>query len=496
MKYEGPSVKYEVWNFNLSAFIMPAFTLYPLSFTLYPLSLTLRLHTPWNYTQLGLLIFPLIPALGTLCLLLALVGTWLQQRNKIIRRPLNWVLAILAIWLAIACSFASHPLDSLLGLFNFLPFFGIFAISTSLIQTPAQLRRLANILVITSVPVIVVGFGQLYWGWASPKQWQEILVALGCAITPLGNPPGRMTSVFMYTNILAGYLVIVFILSLGLLIASFQSKDKGTRRQGETMHSPSPCPLLPYSLVPSPYSLFLAVAVIGNFVALILTNSRNAWAIAIIAAIAFAVYQGWRWLLVGVSAIASSVFLAAFGPAPLQQLLRQVVPAYFWQRLTDQLYPNRPVPLLRTTQWQFAWEMTQQRPLTGWGLRSFTTLYQSQMHVWLGHPHNLFLMLTAEIGIPATLVFCGCVTWILYQGIQLLKWSRISSEQHNAQEHLIFFSYLVAFFACIIFNTADVTVFDLRLNTLIWLLLSAICGVVYHQGNAAEGKHPFKPISK
>ena len=230
----------------------------------------------------------------------------------------------------------------------------------------------------------------------------------------------------------------------------------------------------------NPYSLLLGVAVVGNLAALILTNSRNAWAIAVGAGIAFAIYQGWRWLVAGVSAIAISIVTAAFGPAPIQQWLRQIVPSYFWQRLTDQLYPNRPEETLRITQWQFAWELTQQRPWTGWGLRNFSSLYQSKMHVWLGHPHNLFLMLTAEIGIPATLVFCGCVAWVLYRGIQTLLYSNVLITR---KERLVFFSYLVAFFACIVFNTVDVTIFDFRLNTLTWLLLAAICGMIYSHSN-------------
>ena len=316
-----------------------------------------------------------------------------------------------------------------------------------------------------------------------------------------------MSSVFAYANLLAGYLVIVFILSLGLWIENFQEtgarrQESGERRWGDeevgrwgdlstyTQHNP-PITLSPYPLTrrsPSPLAtrLFLTVAVIGNFVALILTNSRNAWAIAVFAAIAFAVYQGWRWLIAGVSAIACSVVLAAFGPEPLQRSLRLVIPSYFWQRLTDQLYPNRPAVSLRTTQWQFAWGLTQQRPWTGWGLRNFQPLYEAQMHAWFGHPHNLFLMLTAETGIPATLVFCGWVSWIFYQGFRLLvNWSkRAKTERMVAQERLIFFSFLLAFFACVLFNTVDVTIFDLRLNTLSWLLLSAISGVIYHQRDA------------
>ncbi len=464
------------------------------------------LQKPWQYAQLGLLLFPLLTPIGSLGLLLALVGTWRQHYKKIIQRPLNWVLAILSGWLVLIGCFAFRPTDAFLGLFNFLPFFGFFAGFSALIQTPAQLRRIAQILVFTSVPVVILGLGQLFWGWATPEAWKGVFGAFGCAIAPKGNPPGRMASVFMYTNLLAGYLVIVFILSLGLWIESFQKlgvrSQKGSEgsegSEGENsifypksrhfLHLGSPQDRSG-SKIQNPKSkiqnriatrVFLTMAVLGNLVALILTNSRNAWAIAICAGIAFAIYLRWHWLTAVVGAIASCVLLAAFGPAPLQQPLRQIVPSYFWQRLTDQLYPNRPVVSLRTTQWQFALKLTQQRPWTGWGLRNFQPLYEMQMHAWFGHPHSLYLMLTTETGIPATLFFCGWVLWIFYQGVRLLlNWSSIN--RRDERDKLIFFSYLVALLACILFNTVDVTIFDLRLNTLVWIVLSAVAGVVCHQ---------------
>lgn len=421
-----------------------------------------RLQIPWKCAQLGLLIFPIIPSLGALGIFLALVGTWRQKYRKIIHRPLNWVLAILAVWLVITASFAFHRSDALLGLFNFLPFFGLFAAFSVLIQTPTQLRQLARILVFTSVVVVIIGLGQLFLDWVTVAQLQSII---GWTIAPDGNPPGRMASVFMYANILAGYLVITFILALGLWIEAYnKASRKGTRKRKLA------------------YLLLLTVAVIGNLVALILTNSRNAWAIAIFACLSFAVYQGWRWLVAGVAVIAGSILCAAFGSSPIQLWLRQIVPAFFWARLTDQMYPDRPLALLRTTQWQSAWTWTLQRPWTGWGLRNFTPLYQEHMHIWLGHPHNFLLMLTVEIGIPAAVLFCGWTFWIIIQGIQLLRnWPFITGldRQQITQDKLIFFSFLVAFFACVLFNTVDVSLFDLRLNTLGWLLLSAICGVVY-----------------
>jgi hypothetical protein len=42
---------------------------------------------------------------------------------------------------------------------------------------------------------------------------------------------------------------------------------------------------------------------------------------------------------------------------------------------------------------------------------------------------------------------------------------------------LIIFTYLVAFGACVLFNLVDVTLSDVKINTIVWLLLAAIAGV-------------------
>ncbi len=450
------------------------------------------LQLPSNLVQLGLLIFPLSPLLGIVGLISAVLITWLRQYRTIIRRPENWGFALLSVLLIITAGFAYDKTVAFVGLFNFLPYFLVFAAYSNLIQTMAQLRLMSWILVITSVPVIIIGLGQLFLGWATSKQWESVLSAFGCVVIPGGNPPSRMASVFMYANILAGYLLIVFILGIALWLESYQQlKVKRSQLRAEV-----PPPLqtgvqesgggsavgrspdlrrLPFRSSPPLPFLFLTVAVIANFVALILTDSRNAWGMAIFACLAYAFYQGWRILVAGVATVAATVLLAAFAPSPVALIFRKVVPAFFWARLNDQLYPDRPVALLRKTQWQFAWSLTQQRPWTGWGLRNFSHLYEAQMHVWLGHPHNLFLMLSSETGLPTTLLFCGLLSWIFIAGVQLLQ----KSKYLHPEDKLILFSYLLVFVVLVLFNTADVSLYDLRLNALSWVLLSAISGVVY-----------------
>jgi O-antigen ligase len=420
-----------------------------------------KLQLAWDCLQVGLFLYPCLPIIGIIELLLAVALVWRLEYRIIIQRPINKGFTILSIWLIITSCFANNPAEAFLGLANFLPFFIVFAAYSSLIQHPAQLRQIARIIVIGSLPVIILGFGQLFLGWTGLAQLQPIS---GWILEAKGNPPGRMSSVFMYANILAAYLQMVFIVGLGLWIETFQN----WRRRGNKVL---------FQL------LFLSVVVPGNAIALILTDSRNVWGNALLACLAFAVYLSWRPIVLVVTTIASSILWASFGLDPSRQWLRQIIPTFFWARLTDELYPDRPLALLRKTQWEFAWWMTQERPWMGWGLRNFTPLYQAKMQLWLGHPHNLLLMLTAEIGIPATILFCGLISWILAQFVLIIRmWpdvALIHPKYQQNQDNLMLFTYLLVFAGFTLFNLLDVTLFDLRVNTLGWLFLAAICGVVY-----------------
>jgi O-antigen ligase len=449
-----------------------------------------NLQFPWNLAQLGLFIFPLSPFLGAVTLGFASLITWLRQHRTVIRRPLNWGFALFGVLLIISCAFAENKTEAFLGLFNFLPFILFFVGFSALIQTPTQLRQLTWNLVISSIPVVIIGFGQLFFGWTS--KLEVLWIVLEINILHHGDPPGRMASIFMHANTLGAYLMIVFILGLGLWLESYQQlrEDKGTRGTRETRGqggqgdkedkeeiyiSPLSSPSPPLPLSPSLHLPFLSVVLIGNFVALILTNSRNAWAIAIAACFAYAVYQGWRIIIAFVSGVVGSVILAAFAPQAIAVIFRKVVPAFFWARLNDQMYPDRPTALMRKTQWQFAWSLAEQRPWTGWGLRNFTALYKAHSQIRLGHPHNLFVMLCAETGFPITLLFCGLLGWIFFAGVQVLR----RSKDIDQKDKLILFSYLLVLVGWVLFNTADVTLFDFRLNTLAWLLFSTVCGIIY-----------------
>ncbi|WP_353931530.1 O-antigen ligase family protein [Okeanomitos corallinicola TIOX110] len=417
-----------------------------------------NLKFPWNSLQFGLIVFPVNPFLGAVTIALAALITWGKKYRTISKKPLHQGFAILSLLLLITTGFANHKLEAFLGLFNLLPYFIVFTGLTPLIQTTTQLRQIAWIMVCGSLPVVIFGFGQLFLGWGFNIQFLWVLIDLH--LTSGGEPPGRMASVLMHANTLAAYLVTIFILGLGLWLENYQLIKQQIKEKTTVDYRPL---------------IFLTITVIANFIALVLTNSRNAWVIAIITCLAYALYQGWRLIVAGFTGVVASILLAAFAPLEIADFFRRFVPYFIWARLNDQMYPNRPIALMRKTQWEFAWNLTQQHPFTGWGLRSFSGLYKEKMQIDLGHPHNLFLMLSAETGLITTLLFCGLLMWILITA-SLTLWKSKSLAPEN---RLIFFSYLLAFIGWIIFNTVDVTTFDLRLSTLFWVFLGALCGVIH-----------------
>lgn len=414
------------------------------------------LQTSWNCIQLGVLILPLLPNLGAVAMFLAVITTFKQRYQQIFTQPKIRGLLGLAGLLLLTVIFAENRVDAILGTANFIPYFLGFAAWAMVIETPVQLLWVTWLLIIPAIPVVILGLGQQFWGWSGIELLQGVL---GWVLTAGGSPPGRMSSVFMYANILAAYLVIIFALALGLLVEELGLIDLGNREKPKFLTHISPR-----------WRLVIVVAVtLVSGVGLITTNSRNAWVVAVCISLAYAIYLGWNWLLGLVVLGVGAMLGAAFGPSPLRDGLRVIVPGYFWQRLTDQNF-SRPIETLRITQWRFTWEMTQQRPITGWGLRNFTPLYEAQMNVWMGHPHSLPLMMMAEVGIPATMAFLAWVGWVLLGGVRMISTSLEKGDR------LILFSYMVAFGACIVFNLADVTIFDFRVNLLGWLLLAGIYG--------------------
>ncbi len=247
-----------------------------------------QLQAPWKFARIGFLIFPVLPAIAVFPIFIALVLTWARAKPGILRHRLNWALAGWGIWSIFVSLFAVSPGDALLGLTNLLPHFGFFAAYSVLIQTTAQLRQLAWIFLISAIPIILLGFGELWLGWGGDITVMDTPIRLW-GLHSGGNPLGRMASLFGYATGLAEYLQMVFIIALGLWVDTWENRDDGDSQSIHRKH--------PQEIWKSPKLIYLSGFLLICGVALIFTSSRSAWGGAIASILIFAVYLSWYWLL-------------------------------------------------------------------------------------------------------------------------------------------------------------------------------------------------------
>jgi hypothetical protein len=433
----------------------------------------------WQLTQLSLLLLPFNTLLGALLMFLNSCALWTKYANQFVQSLLHQLLLILGAWMVIIALFADRKDFALLGLVNFLPFFVAFVAQSRLFQGVQQLRQMAWLLVIPSIPVSVLAIGQILWNWGFHFKLFSLFGGDGILVDMLlrsgGEPAGRASSLFYYATILASYLVITFTVSFGLWVEAIGF--------GRSVKQNSPPPLilnLPPSLQgflrhPVCHQCGLGLLVGLNCTALFLTQSRNAWGIAVAVVVIFSIGLGWRKFLGLMMALLGLITTAAYGSGDVSTWARTIVPRIIWARLNDDLFLDRPQASLRLTQWKFAAGLIEKRPFTGWGLRNFSTLYEASTGFYVGHPHSLPLMLICEMGIPATLLFYGVVGSIVFGSIRQVQLNHWGSRDRTT--HL---TITIAFLSCTAFSFFDVPIFDARINLFGWMLLAALWGCANH----------------
>ncbi|HJN36917.1 MAG: O-antigen ligase family protein [Prochlorococcus sp.] len=347
----------------------------------------------WLTFQLGLLLLPssalLAGALLFVSFLLGLFGRFAACW----RDPWNWPLLLAALLMLLGCLVSYSGWLAWVGLGNWLPFFlGFWAFQPYLVSGASR-RRCVLWLIAGTVPVVITGFGQLWWGWQGP--WELAGGLIVWFMAPGGQPPGRLSGLFDYANIAGAWLVLIWPLALAAVLQPGLSQ----RRRG--------------------LALVVAAAVVT---ALVLTSSRNAWG-ALMLAVPFVIGpMQWNWLLPLFVLGLLPVLLAVVPgiPSAPQQWARSLLPEGLWTRITDLQYgQERGLQHTRLSQWQLALRLVAERPWLGWGAAAFSVLYPLYIgKKWHGHTHNLPLELALSHGLPVALLVVGLVLALLITAVQ------------------------------------------------------------------------------
>jgi hypothetical protein len=391
----------------------------------------------WRCFQLGLILLASSAFLAGLLLFVALV---LGSRHR--RAPLvdgaNRLLLAAAALMVLGCFGATSGWLAWVGLANWLPFFWAFWGYQPYLTSTAARRRVALMLVAGTVPVILTGLGQLWWGWQGPFQ------ALGGLIIwhlhPGGNPEGRLAGLFDYANISGAWMAMVW----PLLLAALLQRGLGRPARG---------------LV-----LLLAVALV---LAVYLTGSRNAWGALVLALPLVSGPLSWPWLLPLLAVALALVSLASLPAVPpvLQVPARSLVPEAIWARLSDlQFAGERPLAITRLAQWRTAVELIAERPWLGWGAAAFSLIYPQRTGHWHGHPHNLPIDLALSHGLPVALLVVGLVLWLLLRG---LRGGILAGPLFDR-------AWWASVLVLVALHATDMPYFDSRINVAGWVLLAGL----------------------
>jgi O-antigen ligase len=325
--------------------------------------------------------------------------------------PLIWPLVIFVGWAAMSLLWATSIEDAALEVIKWAEIIFIMLMVTE----AAGKQRLGWVI----AGVLVSGTFQAALGI-----WQHSLRGMGPKTFAISAGIFRAYGSFEQPNPYAGYIGLIWPVVAGLLIAQMSNiKYRHSPRVREISNR--------RGILPLASCILLATCVLLLVSALVFSWSRGAWlgALAAIAAMVAALPRR-MWLGVYGVVVAVAVLISAntFGLLPdairsrLTDFTQQAqVFDVRGQGITDANY----AVLERLAHWQAAGEMIRYHPWTGVGFSNYESVY-SQYALWnwpiaLGHAHNIYLNVTAELGIPGLLAYLILWGAIFWQTVRVLR---------------------------------------------------------------------------
>ncbi len=396
----------------------------------------------WQLFQLGLFVLPSSAFFSALFLLPALVIGSLHREKPFWMDYWNWPFIIASILMVIGSLNAYTGWLAFVGLGNWLPFFWSFWGFQPYLNSSFRRRRCAFLFIAGTVPVLITGFGQLWFGWQGP--WQSFGGLIIWFIAPGGEPFGRLSGLFDYANIAGAWLALVW----PFFLAALLQKDLGRISR-----------------------IMVLILAVGIVAAMVLTDSRNAWGALMLAIPLVFGPSSWKWLLPVLAFFLLPILLAITPGVPfgIQEFSRKLVPENIWSRLNDIRYlDQRPLATTRLSQWRIALDLIFERPWLGWGAAAFSVLYPLRTGQWHGHAHNLPLEIGVSHGLFTSLMIVSTVLMLL---IVSLKLGVLHSKSTFANFDR---AWWTSAFILVIIHATDMPFFDSRLNIAGWILFAGL----------------------
>ena len=327
---------------------------------------------------------------------------------------------------------------SLLGIFNWIPFFWLFWATQPYLESSKQRKKIAIILIAGTFPVLVSGFGQYFFNWTGP-----IEILNGLIIWYQKPNQGGLTGLFSNQNYTGSWLSLVWPFSIALVL----EKSKGFLKKISSI------------------SFLIAIGF-----AIFITFSRNAWLGTIISIPLVLGQASFYWFLsiLFVSSLFVTVTISQINKFDLDFRSQSNIGEKFLFQITKVAGTDRFDIFLRALDMSFI------NPIFGIGGGSFPVLHELIFNSWKAHPHNLILELALSYGYPATIIFISTVTLILFKSsIIIFKGSSGAISQFVFER-----AWWASIFIFLISQIFDVQYFDGRISIIFWVLLAGLKKII------------------
>ena len=337
---------------------------------------------------------------------------------------------------------------SLLGLFNWLPFFWIFWRAQFFLRSQSQRKIFSLILISGTFPVIFTGLGQYIFNWTGPFEFLNGIIIW--YQRPIIDPAG-LTGLFNNQNIAGSWLNIVCPFSIATIYENFNNKK---------------------------HRVIASLFLIAILICIVLTNSRNAWGgflLSLPLLIDLNVYYFLLPFIILIGIILSITVLPIFD-SYIQDQLRFIIPDKIWMEFSKEGFEGMDIS--RIGIWSYAINFIYQSPIFGFGGASFPVILEMQSEFWKGHPHNLFLEIAISYGIPSALIIFISILTILFISFKKVYLENSFNKKEDKIRNNYEKAWWTSFFILIISQSVDIQYFDGRISILFWILLAGLKNII------------------
>jgi hypothetical protein len=408
-------------------------------------------ETSSYYFKATIFFLPSIPVISSLFGIVSLVLAHIKTKNKFFEDKYNYpfmfvgIIMVLSLIKNISLNQSNNIYENIFGLFNWLPYLYAFWGFQYYLDNPKKRKDCITIYLIGSVPLLVGGFLQYFFGVYGPFSFFNKLFIWFQRPMCFENIEGvcstGITSAFNHANYYGSWLLIILPFSISYFIYFFKQK----------------------------YKLKL-ISIIYNFliiVSLILTASRNS-----LLGLFLGIYLSFEGIknnsFIFFKKILLFIFILLFFLLIFDKTKLDVfLPVHLLDKLNNGFIDFSSFTRVKLINESL--NLIFEKPLLGNGLPLQIPLSKLSN---ITHSHNLFLEISLIYGLLSSVVLFSNFLIILFKSSLKVCFKRYYIK--NIGIEIFDRAWIISFTIMLVTSLFDITYYDVKISLSFWIILSGL----------------------